>query len=405
VNGVPNLDQHGMTYCHSYATAALASALMNRDVVQGKDPLHSKTSEVVVSGLMTGAAMQLDPAYRTCEKPEICDAIEFLKKKKACTADQSLFYKTGESNPRWIDDPAQSITGDCVPWERKVTVLSELQQNIGDTMIALESSSWNPKKDAQLFFEKNFAYDEYPLSDQTKDKIIEFALNFSKFVDQGKNYEAYAVKTATLAPACFQFKSSEETPVFKGNMPLISGTGKNPSCRHLSIWNSGFDKKTGVKNSCFREAVRSDLKDQNYLLKNINDVFDQPNTLPVGVAYCWTFLLDGADTPNMWEKTVGGCFRKGKSLDQDKEDGGKEVDHKSVLIGRRVNPTNGRCEFLLRNSWGNECTPYPGTTDNPDEFGNYYGSCQHELSTNGHADPWVDADTLLNNIISVDVLE
>ena len=34
--------------------------------------------------------------------------------------------------------------------------------------------------------------------------------------------------------------------------------------------------------------------------------------------------------------------------------------HASLVVGRRSNPDNGKCEYLLRNSWGKNCEQREG---------------------------------------------
>lgn len=40
-----------------------------------------------------------------------------------------------------------------------------------------------------------------------------------------------------------------------------------------------------------------------------------------------------------------------------------EGRHTSLIVGRRLNPENGECEYLVRNSWGRACDYYPDECD------------------------------------------
>jgi hypothetical protein len=59
--------------------------------------------------------------------------------------------------------------------------------------------------------------------------------------------------------------------------------------------------------------------------------------------------------------------------------------HAALLIGRRE--VNGKCQFLLRNSWGTECDHYPPELQN---------QCEP-----GKGNIWVDADVLTKNTLEL----
>ena len=63
-------------------------------------------------------------------------------------------------------------------------------------------------------------------------------------------------------------------------------------------------------------------------------------------------------------------------------------NHYSTIVGRRENVVSGRCQYLIRNSWGEDCTVYPSPYDVMCEAGNI----------------WVDSDVLLSSIISIHYL-
>jgi hypothetical protein len=71
--------------------------------------------------------------------------------------------------------------------------------------------------------------------------------------------------------------------------------------------------------------------------KEVDTTLDR-SKLPINVSFCSEVLRD--PTYRGWVKEIGGWSRCGH--------------HESVLIGRRWEPVRGRCEYLLRNSWGRE---------------------------------------------------
>lgn len=103
----------------------------------------------------------------------------------------------------------------------------------------------------------------------------------------------------------------------------------------------------------------------------MNDQFNNPNPQPMSINYCENVLWD--------KKTVGidssGQFNWSAC----------KSHHISVVVGQR--PTNdGRCEFLVRNSYGQSCYAYPDW------------KCE-----NGQV--WVDSKTLINNMHGLSWLE
>jgi hypothetical protein len=63
-------------------------------------------------------------------------------------------------------------------------------------------------------------------------------------------------------------------------------------------------------------------------------------------------------------------------------------NHYSTLVGRRENVITGRCQYLIRNSWGEDCSIYPSPYNVMCDAGNI----------------WVDSDVLLQSIISIHYL-
>jgi hypothetical protein len=71
------------------------------------------------------------------------------------------------------------------------------------------------------------------------------------------------------------------------------------------------------------------------LRSNLNVAMDQPSPVqPVGMIICADVIEKGSHAP---DKNVSCGY------------------HAVVVIGRRKNPTTGKCDFLVRNSWGTSC--------------------------------------------------
>lgn len=81
-------------------------------------------------------------------------------------------------------------------------------------------------------------------------------------------------------------------------------------------------------------------------------------------------------------------------INQEKNEGA----HGSLVVGRRTNPATGSCEFLVRNSWGKDCTltENPGLSCYKDCTG---GTCRDT----GHF--WVEENFLSQSLIDVTYLE
>jgi len=80
---------------------------------------------------------------------------------------------------------------------------------------------------------------------------------------------------------------------------------------------------------------------------------------PVGISYAHQILREGS-----------GTLKKIKYFWYD-------GDHQGVLIGKRVR--DGKCQFLLKNTWGNYCK--------------YAWECQ-KSPIGGEIGPWINADSL-----------
>jgi hypothetical protein len=108
------------------------------------------------------------------------------------------------------------------------------------------------------------------------------------------------------------------------------------------------------------------VKPAEYAQK-LNYLLDGPNPLPPMIGFCSSILTDLSkpDAPPAPKDSCGG--------------------HAALVIGRRE--VNGKCQFLLRNSWGPECDHYPPKLQS---------NCEP-----GKGNIWIDTDTLTKNTLEV----
>jgi len=131
----------------------------------------------------------------------------------------------------------------------------------------------------------------------------------------------------------------------------------------------------GYAKNVFRECFK---KENIYLgTLHLPDVYSEPNPQkfiptiisnldrknPVGISYAHQILKEGS-----------GLFKKIKYFWYDS-------DHQGVLIGKRVRAE--KCQFLLKNTWGNYCK--------------YAWECQ-KSPNGGEVGAWIDADYLLPSL-------
>lgn len=368
MHNVPVLDQDGIPYCYAYAGTTMASAWLNKYARSDLTP--EQRQELVLSPFVNATALSTSRSSNKCNHP--CNHVDFVFSNGACSANKTLFV--GDKGVRSVDIPGV-VLEPCVRWETlgsSKKMMTEVQSVL--TEIARSQLSEEAKlRAATDFFEKFFAMSSVQkLSSEEMTNRARIALK--------SLYDKYRLINPIVAPLCYT--RSETSLKYTGNLDLknIIPKGINPpQCKALTSWSYDCDSPppVGPKN----------LKTKDYL-KEINQAMDKDKPLPVGVDYCWTFLLDGPDTPT---ERKNGCRRKDEKSEQ--------VDHKSVLIGRRINSKTKKCEYLLRNSWGNDCNSYFGGTDD------FYGSCDQELETNGTADVWIDAELLGDNIHGTETLE
>ncbi len=89
--------------------------------------------------------------------------------------------------------------------------------------------------------------------------------------------------------------------------------------------------------------TRSETKE---MTKDISQRLLESN-LPVGISYCANFLFKG--------KRYKKFSHKGSTNTMALE---KCSGHASIVIGSRKNRKTNKCELLIRNSWGETCSPY-----------------------------------------------
>jgi hypothetical protein len=371
MHGIPVLDQDGQHFCYAYSGSVQAAAWLNLNA----SPLLTKEerSALVLSPFAQGVAARISQTHQ-CTHP--CDVVNYAFEKGACSSD-SVIFASDAARP--LDRP-DVVMENCVRWE-KPGVATNYMRYIEEILEdyrkdQAKSSSYEAMTKE---FEYFFAHTKFHhLSELEKKKLIDFALSNPKL-----DWRTYL---AVMAPRCYRFSADSKTPEFTGNIDMKKVFGvqtdaelekKKPVCTYSNGLSS---------DSCKTNQATAFLSPEEYI-KQINTAFDQDKPMPVGIDYCWNFLMDGPDAPN--EQQLKACKRKG----QDK----LEDDHKSVLIGRRVNPSTKKCEYLLRNSWGNDCNSYHGS-GSESEHETYYNSCQDELAKNGAADVWIEASVLAPNL-------
>ena len=135
------------------------------------------------------------------------------------------------------------------------------------------------------------------------------------------------------------------------------------------IFESACYPRKAINPSITCENREKELKTTDDKLRVINRVFGRVPAEALGIGYCSKLLEPG-----------GGPSYRGLSS---KDCGG----HYSVLIGRRWNVKahrgQGACEYLIRNSWGEQCDSYHDAWSKPEYC--------------GKGNIWVDGSALLEN--------
>jgi hypothetical protein len=166
-------------------------------------------------------------------------------------------------------------------------------------------------------------------------------------------------------------------------------------------YNAGKPEPLGFLPACVQnynhQATTADIRaliDARLLL---------PDAQPVEIAYCSAILLEAA--------YPGADRSSGAKLPcPPRPDGlGEGGPHASLVIGRRPGDA-GRCQYLVRNSWGSGCAggkihALPGGPKGASvqPKGDIYApqwQCE-----NGKGDIWLDAETLANSVFGVSYLD
>ncbi len=160
----------------------------------------------------------------------------------------------------------------------------------------------------------------------------------------------FEITDALSQPSYLKYLEKLFKPVCQKNLKKVDAV---PAAK--KVWMRDFSEKERV------EKVQ----------KQINEQFNSKNPQPMGINYCANVLYD---------KNVQGMYNNGEF-----NWNACDSHHISVVIGQR--PTSdGRCEFLIRNSSGQSCNAYPDW------------KCE-----NGQI--WVDSSTLIKNLNGISWLE
>jgi hypothetical protein len=109
----------------------------------------------------------------------------------------------------------------------------------------------------------------------------------------------------------------------------------------------------------------------------LREMLNSRHDRPVMITYCAEALNSRRGDPGRVNRSTG----------QGNADCGL---HASLVIGQRRDPTTGKCQFLVRNSWGPQCGRYAE--------GDWGGSNYCDPARGGNI--WVDARELAGNVIS-----
>ena len=116
--------------------------------------------------------------------------------------------------------------------------------------------------------------------------------------------------------------------------------------------------------------------------KHLRSLLNERNAQPIGVGYCSEFLKK--------KRYVGTKVHENKNY------GGQMVtrdpnscgNHASIIIGKKK--INGRCHYLLRNTWGKDCSKYDWKCET--------------IGKNEGMGIWVDEKALFQNLLSMTYL-
>lgn len=179
-----------------------------------------------------------------------------------------------------------------------------------------------------------------------------------------------------LGPVSFSFASKVQQVLTEDRENELVGLLSDRVCPpQLRRKHSPVPACHGVNRGELADFGQRKFVDTAHFLKLIQRKLKEPNAQPLGIDYCAEVLSRGKDFD---------CKFVNIPMLSVAADRG---NHISLVIGQRPHPKTGRCEFLVRNSWGTGCSVY--SSDWQCENGNI----------------WVDAEALLRNTDKISYLE
>lgn len=397
--GMPILDQGTHQYCYSYTGSMMLSAWINS---QHKDLSIEDRQQFVISPAVSGVITENMALSSKCSLSHPCDVVNMTTQLGGCRAKNAF---TAQDGVKMQIDGFQELNPpefDCNP-ELKNKKLENFYQEISD--VVYKKSINDVMKNTKDYTDKVTEYfrdrvlTSHPEISDVKAQGILKLLNAKASGDQ---VSGYIPIIASWAPACISFgqksfprEDSLSFPDGTHYQGVLRFTGKNsvatrPICKKETSIASAYG--TGCK------YPQSNYKQKDYD-KFLRDHFNRPSPQPVGISYCPEFLRVGLSTP-LKKDTSSRCHIYNKDGKIIQEEG---TDHKSMLIGRRLNKVTGQCEYLLRNSAGNECDQYSGK--NSLGLKSIRERCKEEKEKSGYADIWVPAKIIVGQMHGVSTLE
>ena len=437
MDGIPILEQDGLGYCYSYVASTLVSAY-----IRSKTPgLTSEEKDMLlispfVMGLL-GSAMGMDASVeefnrtgilKDFDSNQVCIIANLIKEQGACSLNDVTFLNGGEVRP--IDRCVLPSTEGLVRWHSDGPHLDFFKdlQKFNAAVLSLTSGKKETESKESLNVYLNDIRKHWNATEirrksskgwpsSTQEHLDGLLRQLPKMHSRGEHFEVGSdsgtkvepelfprVGIAILAPACLKVEPTGKVAFqghFKLGSPLnpVEGSGGTKianfkKCNEIRVFP---DNKNMIKGS---QLIR--FEPPPLLEKKLNEIMDL-NDQPIGISFCWSFLLEGAAESKYWTSVNASTPNKFPDKSEDKFNftpngcrfkGVAQADHKALVIGRRLH--NGRCEYLLRNSWGNECAMY---------VGEYKKSCEEELRTNRYADVWVSGDLLTSSMGGYHYLE
>ena len=117
---------------------------------------------------------------------------------------------------------------------------------------------------------------------------------------------------------------------------MMSGFNPANYVRNMLAWRCR-DQRTGVRIPPARKFGDSDTS-YNVYREKIEKLLERPQPQPMAVGFCSRLLKSGKNYYGIRRDDCG--------------------PHAGVIVGRRYNPDQDRCEYLLQSSWGSRCDFY-----------------------------------------------